>query len=400
MPVMSLSRLSRAINEIRTQDVSAEQRLELKTSVDTLSKELETPWDTAKRIVWQEVSETTLDQRSTILLRRLLSTAVCQSLHLYSDSAESFFEMSRSRRPCTNFKRSEHRLLRNLATNGLLVSHGAGIYAMADFARSLAQKIAAFNYSRYINLPMIEQLASYLIEQHKDSSTTASKSTAFGQALNTSDTLFDYISKHSDLEIGFTHCIRGVSESGKSWVDVYPTESLLRDDHDGSHDRVVVVDVGESTGHDINAFQRNHRPESGRLVLQDLENVSEQAEVEPNVTIMPHNFFNVQTVKARAFYLHSILHDWQDNEACDILRSIVSAMQKGKSKILLHELAMYDRNTPQEAAWMDITMLAAFNCGERNLEERQDLVTKAGLKITGHFCSGGTAHSILELELA
>jgi hypothetical protein len=38
MPVMSLSQLSRAINDIRIQDLSAEQRLELKTSVDTLSK--------------------------------------------------------------------------------------------------------------------------------------------------------------------------------------------------------------------------------------------------------------------------------------------------------------------------------------------------------------------------
>jgi hypothetical protein len=85
MPVMSLSQLSRAINEIRNQDLSAEQKLELKTSADALSKVLETLWDTTKRIVWQEVSETTLDQRSTILLCRSLSTAVCQSLRLYSD---------------------------------------------------------------------------------------------------------------------------------------------------------------------------------------------------------------------------------------------------------------------------------------------------------------------------
>jgi hypothetical protein len=77
---------------------------------------------------------------------------------------------------------------------------------------------------------MIEQLAPYLIEQHKDYSTTASKSTAFGQALDTSDTLFGYISKNPELEIGFAHCMRGVSESMKSWVDIYPTESLLKDD--------------------------------------------------------------------------------------------------------------------------------------------------------------------------
>jgi hypothetical protein len=103
---------------------------------------------------------------------------------------------------------------------------------------------------------------------------------------------------------------------------------------------------------------------------------------------------------ARAFYLHSILHDWKDDEACEILRCIVPAMQKGKSKILLHELVMYDRTNSTEATWMDMTMFAAFDSGERDLRKWQDLVKGAGLQITGHFCSDGTAHSILELELA
>ena len=75
-------------------------------------------------------------------------------------------------------------------------------------------------------------------------------------------------------------------------------------------------------------------------------------------------------------------------------------MQKGKSKILLHELVMYDRTNPTEATWMDMTMFAAFDSGERDLRKWQDLVKGAGLQITGHFCSDGTAHSILELELA
>lgn len=35
------------------------------------------------------------------------------------------------------------------------------------------------------------------------------------------------------------------------------------------------------------------------LVLQDLKNVLEQAEVEPNVTMMPHDFFKIQTVKGK-----------------------------------------------------------------------------------------------------
>jgi len=75
-------------------------------------------------------------------------------------------------------------------------------------------------------------------------------------------------------------------------------------------------------------------------------------------------------------------------------------MQKGKSKILLHELVMYDRTNPAEATWMDMTMFAAFDSEERDLGKWQDLVKEAGLQITGHFYSDGTAHSILELELA
>jgi hypothetical protein len=173
---------------------------------------------------------------------------------------------------------------------------------MTDFTRSLAQtnQIAAFNYSRHINSPMVEQLAPCLIEQNQNFSTTRQSSTAFSQALDTSDTLFGYMSKHAELEIGFAHCMRGVSESMKSWIDIYPTESLLVDNDDDSYDGVVVVDVGGSTGHDINAFQRKHRLKSGRLVLQDLEKVLEQAEVEPNITIMPHDFFRAQTVKGKA----------------------------------------------------------------------------------------------------
>jgi hypothetical protein len=172
---------------------------------------------------------------------------------------------------------------------------------MTDFTRSLAQadQVAAFDYSRHINSPMFEEFASYLVGKNRTSSSTAPGSTAFAQALDTDDTLFDYLSKNPKLEMVFAHCMRGVSESTKSWVDIYPTESLLVDDDGRSYDEVVVVDIGGGIGHDINAFQRKHRLASGRLVLQDLEKVVEQAKVESNITIMPHDFFKIQTVKGR-----------------------------------------------------------------------------------------------------
>ncbi|KAG9694589.1 family 18 glycoside hydrolase, partial [Aureobasidium melanogenum] len=127
---------------------------------------------------------------------------------------------------------------------------------------------------------MFEELASYLVGKNQTSSSTAPGSTAFAQALDTDDTLFDYLSKNPKLEMVFAHL----------------------DDDGHSYDEVVVVDIGGGIGHDINAFQRKHRLASGRLVLQDLEKVVEQAKVESNITIMPHDFFKIQTAKGRATY--------------------------------------------------------------------------------------------------
>lgn len=43
--------------------LSVEARSELRLTIDSLSKGLETPWETTKRIVWQEVSRIVLVDR-------------------------------------------------------------------------------------------------------------------------------------------------------------------------------------------------------------------------------------------------------------------------------------------------------------------------------------------------
>lgn len=189
---------------------------------------------------------------------------------------------------------------------------------MTEFTRSLAQvdHVAAFDYSRHINSPMFEQFSSYLIEKNQTSSSAATEFTAFARALNTNDTLFDYLSENPELELAFARCMRGVSEYMKSWVDIYPTESLLVDDDGGSFDGVIVVDIGGGIGQDINAFQRKHNLAMGRLVLQDLEKVVEQAKVEPNITVMPHDFFQIQTVKGGVH-----LQSWNRFRIWSILRT-------------------------------------------------------------------------------
>lgn len=41
------------------------------------------------------------------------------------------------------------------------------------------------------------------------------------------------------------------------------------------------------------------------------------------------------SVGARAYHLHSVLHDWDDASCLTSLRDIASAMEKGYSKLLI-----------------------------------------------------------------
>ena len=169
---------------------------------------------------------------------------------------------------------------------------------MTEFAKSLAKpdQKAAYCYSRRIQSRMLDQLPSYLRERKYSLASPTSRSTAFSQAFRTDDTFFVDLSEHPDLGKSFALCMQGVSESMESWVNIYPTEQLVQDKEDRQLE-VVLVDVGGGIGHDINAFQRKHRMQSGKLILQDSAKVLKQAKVEPNVDVMPHDFFRPQTVK-------------------------------------------------------------------------------------------------------
>jgi len=83
-------------------------------------------------------------------------------------------------------------------------------------------------------------------------------------------------------------------------VGFYPVPELVMDLKES--DDVLLVDVGGSLGHDLSEFQRKWPDMPGRLVLQDLPAVVEQAQsmsLHPRVEVMPHDFFTEQPVKGR-----------------------------------------------------------------------------------------------------
>jgi hypothetical protein len=167
---------------------------------------------------------------------------------------------------------------------------------------------------------------------------------------------------------------------------------------------VLLVDVGGGRGHDVAAFAAQHGSRTGKIVLQDREPVI--AGVLPSgeerlFGAQVHDFFTPQPIKgARAYSLHSILHDWGDDEGVKILENLVPALKKGYSRVLLNEIVVSEEKPTIAATSMDMMMLAHFSVRKRTEAEWRAILAKAGLGIVHIYTYPGVAESLIEAELA
>lgn len=199
---------------------------------------------------------------------------------------------------------------------------------------------------------------------------------------------FDYMASKPYYQNAFdTVMASPYRRDEKSWVDFFPVEEKLQVQ---SPSDVLLVDVGGGRGKDLMAFRERFPDLPGRLVLQDLSHVTETAENSMEIETQVHNFFDEQPVKgAKAYYLRTVLHDWPDKQAVEILSRLREAMSPA-SMLLIHEKAMPETNIPWMAAVGDMTMMTAFAAAERTKNEWEILLNKAGLKLTGFWKPEGS----------
>ena len=186
---------------------------------------------------------------------------------------------------------------------------------------------------------------------------------------------------------------------------------------------VLIVDVGGGKGRDLKAFHEKYPTLPGQLVLQDRASVLDDAEVkglDDKIKVMEHDFFTPQPIKgdlshspipgdasprltestgARAYYLHSVLHDWSNEKCADILANLKPAMTKGYSKLLITEHVIPNRDANWISTTLDMIMMCCFAGRERTVKEWDKLLGDAGFKITSiNGCEPGT-ESLIEAEL-
>ena len=150
-----------------------------------------------------------------------------------------------------------------------------------------------------------------------------------------------------------------------------------------SPDNPILVDIGGAGGHQCVAFRNKYPDIPGRVILQDLEPVVQQAKgaLPPGIEAMVHDFFLPQPVnRARAYYMRTILHDWPDHLVMKILQNIKSAMDE-RSIIIIDETVVKELHAHPRQVMFGVTMGSCIAGLERTAQQWVAVVEAAGLKI-------------------
>ncbi|KAI5860697.1 putative O-methyltransferase [Durotheca rogersii] len=190
-----------------------------------------------------------------------------------------------------------------------------------------------------------------------------------------------------------------------SWVDpgFYPvSERLTEGFNDQSGDGgVFLVDVGGGRGHDLLELKDKHPSLPGKLILQDQPDVISTVVGQDVSEATAHDFFTPQPVKdARAHYLRSVFHDWDEDYCVKILQQLRPALKPGYSRLLINEIIVPDRNAAWPATSMDQLVFVLGAMRERTQADWENMLRRAGFKIVHVYSYDMVAESLIEAEIA
>ncbi|NWK84725.1 hypothetical protein HYE69_07885 [Staphylococcus sp. GSSP0090] len=147
------------------------------------------------------------------------------------------------------------------------------------------------------------------------------------------------------------------------------------------------VDIGGGRG-ELMVKILNYFTNSKGVIL-DLNFVEEETTalmrgnvVTERLKFKTQNFFNNYTIKGDIFILSKVLHDWQDEQAINILNNIKENMKPNSRIWIIEELLPVENTDNIYDKYMDALNIWIL-CGgiERNYHDFEKLLEKTGLKI-------------------
>ncbi|KAL8945984.1 MAG: hypothetical protein Q9222_007557 [Ikaeria aurantiellina] len=295
------------------------------------------------------------------------------------------------------------RVLRPLAALHIIIETGPATYTSTPVSKALGIPFfkAGLLWTTGPSALAFVKLADWL----KEHGSTNADSASIGpwQYANNSDlSFFDWLQEHPADHKIFDDFMAGQRANRTEWFDTFPAQSILLDGASSNTSSPLLIDIGGGIGEELSLFAKKYPSSSGRLILQDLPSTIANAKpsLPSSITPMPYDFFTPQPVKgARAYYFRFVFHDWSDAKCVQILKNTASAMEKGYSKVLIHEWVLPDVGAPLQGSLMDLNMMCIPGGMERTESQWRGVLDEAGLKIEKIWVESPEMESLIEAVL-
>src|SRR6185503_18520340 len=138
-----------------------------------------------------------------------------------------------------------------------------------------------------------------------------------------------------------------------------------------------VVEVGGGNGSLLIELLRVQSGLRG-IVLDLPETERDEAAFGDRIEFVEGDFFE-SVPRGDVYILGTILHDWDDERAAAILRTIRAAAPEG-SRLLILDAVVPPGNDPGGGKWLDLLMLALLAGKERNEGQWRELLAAGGFE--------------------
>jgi hypothetical protein len=264
--------------------------------------------------------------------------------------------------------RSLYRLLRALASLGVFTEGGDHRFSPTPLADALRSDVPGSQWAMAIMMGE-EQYRCWgdLLESIRTGQTAFER--LYGQPI------FDYFAGHPEQARIFDAAMTGIhGPETQAMLDAYDFSGIG-----------VLADIGGGNGSTLVGILERH-PEM-RGILFDLPGVTEgagagirAAGLQGRCEVVGGSFFEAVPGGADAYLLRHIIHDWDDERATAILRTVRRAMGEG-ARLLVVEGVIPPGDEPSFAKLLDLTMLVAPGGLERTEEEYRRLYEAAGFRL-------------------
>ncbi|KAI0098553.1 putative O-methyltransferase [Nemania sp. FL0031] len=293
------------------------------------------------------------------------------------------------------------RIMRHLLAMNVVRGNGEDSYSSTPLTEALAEtgyrNGIIFNYD--VAGGSFRYLPKYLKNTHYKLPTEAADG-PFQAGHKTDLPVFSWLDQTPPYLQAFNSYMSAYRAGKPSWLDpgFYPVAERLIGGFNLEYSDTFLVDVGGGKGHDLHELKEKYPHLPGKLVLQDRPQVI-PAMANGTFEAVPHDFFTPQPVKhARAYHLHSILHNWSDDDCIRILQQLRPAMKPGYSRLLINEIVMPRQHPTWPATSMDQLMLVLQAVQERTEAELTELLKQAGFKLVKVYSYELGQESLVEAE--